>query len=168
MALVAGQGQDYSGTMQCQCECGSDCTSGDSVTCDCPEPAFACAPGFTQVCPLDAGACPTGMSPKCPGGGAPPTTTTTTTTTPAPPAMVTGEVVDIGQVKCGKVKSQCTKGVSVSIETANGCTVTGKYKNTGKKQSMSGLAIDGFVTAPPTTTAMPTTAGPTAAPGETQ
>jgi len=195
MALVAVQGQDYSGTMQCQCECGSDCTSGDSVTCDCPEPAFACAPGFTQVCPLDAGACPTGMSPKCPGGGAPPTTTTTTTTTPAPPAMVTGEVVDIGQVKCGKVKyqckmtvtymddcstvskvspsctpkkSKCTKGVSVSIETANGCTVTGKYKNTGKKQSMSGLAIDGFVTAPPTTTAMPTTAGPTAAPGETQ
>merc|ERR1712226_854331 len=190
MALVAVQGQDYSGTMQCQCECGSDCTSGDSVTCDCPEPAFACAPGFTQVCPLDAGACPTGMSPKCPGGGAPPTTTT-----PAPPAMVTGEVVDIGQVKCGKVKyqckmtvtymddcstvskvspsctpkkSKCTKGVSVSIETANGCTVTGKYKNTGKKQSMSGLAIDGFVTAPPTTTAMPTTAGPTAAPGETQ
>merc|ERR1712037_988830 len=58
MALVAVQGQDYSGTMQCQCECGSDCTSGDSVTCDCPEPAFACAPGFTQVCPLDAGACP--------------------------------------------------------------------------------------------------------------
>merc|ERR1711936_781105 len=147
---------------QCQCECGSDCTSGDLVTCDCPEPAFACAPGFTQVCPLDAGACPTGMSPKCPGGGAPPTTTTTTTTTPAPPAMVTGEVVDIGQVKCGKVKyqckmtvtymddcstvskvspsctpkkSKCTKGVSVSIETANGCTVTGKYKNTGKQQS---------------------------------
>merc|ERR1719411_2294385 len=96
-----------SGTMQCQCSCASDCTSGDSVTCDCPEPAYACAPGFTQVCPLEAGACPAGMSPKCPGGGAPPTTTTTTTTTPAPPAMVTGEVVDIGQMKCGKVKYQC-------------------------------------------------------------
>merc|ERR1711973_989587 len=101
MMVVAGvvQAQDYSGTMQCQCECASDCTSGDSVTCDCPEPAYACDPGFTQVCPLDAGACPAGMSPKCPGGGAPPTTTTTTTTTPAPPALVT-EQFDIGQVKC--------------------------------------------------------------------
>merc|ERR1711936_1447589 len=95
---------------------------------------------------------------------APPTTTTTTTTTPAPPAII-AETVNIGQVKCGKVKyqckmtvtymddcsmvskvtpncspkkSKCTKGVAVSIETANGCTVTGKYKNTGKKQSMSG------------------------------
>merc|ERR1712168_1498568 len=45
------RGQDYSGTMQCQCECANDCTSGDPVTCDCPEPAFACAPGFTQVVP---------------------------------------------------------------------------------------------------------------------
>merc|ERR1712181_207997 len=69
---------------------------------------------------------------------------------------------------CSPKKSKCTKGVNVSIDTANGCTVTGKYKNTGKKQSMSGLAIDGFVTAAPTTTAIPTTAGPTAAPGETQ
>jgi len=69
---------------------------------------------------------------------------------------------------CTPKKSKCTKGVSVTIPTVNGCTVTGKYKNTGKKQSMSGLAIDGFVTAPPTTTAIPTTAGPTAAPGETQ
>merc|ERR1711971_466162 len=157
MMVVTGvvQGQDYSGSMQCQCECASDCTSGDPVTCDCPEPAFACAPGFTQVCP--------------------PTTTTTTTTTQTPPAIIS-ETVNIGQVKCGKVKyqckmtvthmddcsmvskvtpscspkkSKCTKGVNVSIETANGCTVTGKYKNTGKKQSMSGLAIDGFVTAPP-------------------
>jgi len=188
------EGQDYSGTMQCACDCASDCASGDPVTCDCPEPAYACAPGFTQVCPLSAGACPTGMSPMCPGGGAPPTTTTTTTTTPPPPALV-DETVDIGRVKCGKVKyqckmtvtymddcsmvstvkpnctpkkSKCTKGVSVSIDTANGCTVTGKYKNTGKKQSMSGLLIDGFVTAAPTTTALPTTAGPTAAPGETQ
>jgi len=196
MTVVTGvvQGQDYSGNMQCECECASDCTSGDPVTCDCPEPAFACAPGFTQVCPLSAGACPAGMSPKCPGGGAPPTTTTTTTTTQAPPAIIS-ETVNIGQVKCGKVKyqckmtvthmddcsmvskvtpscspkkSKCTKGVNVSIDTANGCTVTGKYKNTGKKQSMSGLAIDGFVTEAPTTTAIPTTAGPTAAPGETQ
>merc|ERR1711974_251984 len=64
MMVVAGvvQGQDYSGTMLCQCECATDCTSGDSVYCNCPEPAFACAPGFTQVCPLDAGACPAGMS----------------------------------------------------------------------------------------------------------
>merc|ERR1711872_57070 len=174
LLVMVVQGQDYSGTMQCQCECANDCTSGDSVTCDCPEPAFACAPGFTQVCPLDAGACPTGMSPMCPGGGAPPTTTTTTTTTPPPPALV-DETVNIGQVKCGKVKYQCKMTVTymddcstVSNETANGCTVTGKYKNTGKKESMSGLAIDGFVTAAPTTTAIPTTAGPTAAPGETQ
>merc|ERR1712130_885298 len=99
------EGQDYSGTMQCSCDCASDCASGDPVTCDCPEPAYACAPGFTQVCPLSAGACPTGMSPMCPGGGAPPTTTTTTTTTP-PPALV-DETVNIGQVKCGKVKYQC-------------------------------------------------------------
>merc|ERR1712198_87886 len=26
------RGQDYSGTMQCQCECANDCTSGDPVT----------------------------------------------------------------------------------------------------------------------------------------
>merc|ERR1711887_200890 len=196
MMVVIGvvQGQDYGGTMQCQCECASDCTSGDPVTCDCPEPAFACAPGFTQVCPLTAGACPAGMSPKCPGGGAPPTTTTTTTTTPAPPALVT-EQFDIGLVKCGKVKyqckmtatfmddcssvtkvvpscspkkSKCTKGVNVNFDASNGCSISGKYKNTGKKQSFSGLSIDGFVTAAPTTIPPTTTAGPTAAPGETQ
>merc|ERR1711928_114483 len=169
MMVVIGvvQGQDYSGTMQCQCECASDCTSGDPVTCDCPEPAFACAPGFTQVCPLTAGACPAGMSPKCPGGGAPPTTTTTTTTTPAPPAII-AETVDIGQVKCGKVKYQCKMTVTYMDDCSTVSKVTGKYKNTGKKQSMSGLGIDGFVTAAPTTTAIPTTAGPTAAPGETQ
>merc|ERR1711931_597526 len=103
LLVLVVQGQDYSGTMQCQCECANDCTSGDSVTCDCPEPAFACAPGFTQVCPLDAG--------ECPGGGAPPTTTTTTTTTPAPPALFT-ETVNIGQVKCGKVKYQCNMEVT--------------------------------------------------------
>merc|ERR1712055_543071 len=42
MMVVIGvvQGQDYSGTMQCQCECASDCTSGDPVTCDRPEPAL--------------------------------------------------------------------------------------------------------------------------------
>merc|ERR1712130_632792 len=87
------QGQDYSGTMQCSCDCASDCASGDPVTCDCPEPAYACAPGFTQVCPLSAGACPTGMSPMCPGGGAPPTTTTTTTAIPttAGPTAAPGE-----------------------------------------------------------------------------
>merc|ERR1712002_15165 len=51
--LTTVHSQDMmSGTMQCQCSCASDCTSGDSVTCDCPEPAYACAPGFTQVCPL--------------------------------------------------------------------------------------------------------------------
>merc|ERR1711894_367785 len=86
---------------------------------------------------------------------------TTTTTTPPPPALV-DETVNIGQVKCGKVKyqckmtvtymddcsmvskvapnctpkkSKCTKGVSVTIPTVNGCTVTGKYKNTGQQQS---------------------------------
>merc|ERR1711990_538375 len=187
-ALTTVHSQDMmSGTMQCQCECASDCTSGDSVICDCPEPAFACAPGFTQVCPLDAGACPAGMSPKCPGGWAPPTTTTTTTTTPAPPALVT-EQFDIGQVKCGKVKyqckmtatfmddcssvtkvvpscspkkSKCTKGVNVNFDASNGCSISGKYKNTGKKQSFSGLSIDGFVTAAPTTIPPTTTAGPT-------
>merc|ERR1711972_178973 len=92
--LTTVHSQDMmSGTMQCQCSCASDCTSGDSVTCDCPEPAYACAPGFTQVCPLDAGACPAGMSPKCPGGGAPPTTTTTIppTTTTAGPTAAPGE-----------------------------------------------------------------------------
>merc|ERR1711962_9758 len=184
-ALPRVHSQDMmSGTMQCQCSCASDCTSGDSVTCDCPEPAYACAPGFTQVCPLDAGACPAGMSPKCPGGGAPPTTTTTTTTTPAPPALVT-EQFDIGQVKCGKVKyqckmtatfmddcssvtkvvpscspkkSKCIKGVNVNFDASNGCSISGKYKNTGKKQSFSGLSIDGFVTAAPTTIP-PTTKG---------
>merc|ERR1712240_829206 len=109
--LTTVHSQDMmSGTMQCQCSCASDCTSGDSVTCDCPEPAYACAPGFTQVCPLDAGACPAGMSPKCPGGGAPPTTTTTTTTTPAPPALVTKVVPS-----CSPKKSKCTKGVNVNF-----------------------------------------------------
>merc|ERR1712179_133352 len=38
LLVMVVRGQDYSGTMQCQCECASDCTSGDSVTCDCPEP----------------------------------------------------------------------------------------------------------------------------------
>ena len=79
------------------------------------------------------------------------------------------ETVNISQVKCGKVtyqhckmevtykddcssvskivpncspkRSKCTKGVSISFATQNGCTVTGMYKNTGKKQSMSKLAI---------------------------
>lgn len=83
---------------------------------------------------------------------------------------LTAETVNVGQVKCGKVKyqckmvvahkedctivskvtpkcspkkSKCTKGVLVSITTASGCTVTGKYKNTGKKQIMSQLTISG-------------------------
>merc|ERR1712037_515266 len=146
LLVMVVRGQDYSGTMQCQCECASDCTSGDSVTCDCPEPAFACAPGFTQV--------------KC--GKVKYQCKMTVT------YMDDCSTVSKVAPSCTPKKSKCTKGVSVSIETANGCTVTGKYKNTGKKQSMSGLGIDGFVTAAPTTTAIPTTVGPTAAPGETQ
>jgi len=80
------------------------------------------------------------------------------------------ETVNVGQVICGKVryqcqmrvayennctivskvtprcaptKSKCTKGVLVSFTTASGCTVTGKYKNTGKRQTMSQLTISG-------------------------
>ena len=79
------------------------------------------------------------------------------------------EIVNVGEVKCGKVtyqqckmkvtykddcnsvskvvpnctpkKSKCTKGVSISFHTQQGCTVIGMYKNTGRKQSMSKLAI---------------------------
>ena len=79
------------------------------------------------------------------------------------------ETIEIGQVQCRKVtyqqckmkvtykddcisaskvvpncspkKSKCMKGVSISFATEKGCTVTGIYKNTGKKQTMSKLAI---------------------------
>ena len=89
------------------------------------------------------------------------------------------ETVNISQVKCGKVtyqhckmevtykddcssvskaapnctpkKSKCKKGVSVSFDTQKGCTVTGIYKNTGRKQSMSNLVIKP-VPFPPTST----------------
>ena len=96
----------------------------------------------------------------------------------APPSVE--ETVDIDQVQCGKVtyqqckmvvaykddcskvskivpnctpkKSKCTKGVSITFATQKGCTVTGMYKNTGRKQSMSKLAIS--------TTTSPTTPPP--------
>merc|ERR1712117_640588 len=54
-----------------------------------------------------------------------------------------------------------TKGVNVNFDASNGCSISGKYKNTGKKQSFSGLSIDGFVTAAPTTIPPTTTAGAT-------
>jgi len=101
------------------------------------------------------------------------------------------ETVNIGKVECGKVQYQCEmvvtykadcsevskvtpkcrpkkskcKGVSVSMVTENGCTVTGKYKNTGKRQSVSRLAIDGFgETTPETTTTATATTMPLAMP----
>ena len=55
------------------------------------------------------------------------------------------------------------KGVFVSIHTEKGCTVKGMYKNNGKKQTMSKLAISTTTSAP--TTISPTTITPTTVPG---
>ena len=107
-------------------------------------------------------------------GGAP-TTTSPTTTPPSSPLLK--ETADIGQIKCKKVtyqqckmevtytkdcssvskvvpqctpkRSKCIKGVSVSFETQNGCTVKGMFKSTGTKQSMSKLAISTTTTTAP-------------------
>ena len=101
------------------------------------------------------------------------------------------ETIEIGQVQCGKVtyqqckmkvtyeedcskvskvvpncsprRSKCVKGVFVSIHTEKGCTVKGMYKNNGKKQTMSKLAISTTTSAP--TTISPTTITPTTIPG---
>ena len=98
---------------------------------------------------------------------------------PPPSSSLLQETVTLGQFKCGKEtyqqcqiaveykddcssvskaapnctpkKSKCKKGVSVSFDTQKGCTVTGIYKNTGKKQSMSNLVIKP-VPPPPTST----------------
>jgi len=48
---------------------------------------------------------------------------------------------------------KCSKGVSISFKTAKKCTISGKYKNTGTKQSVSSLSIKGV----PTTTTKKTT-----------
>ena len=103
----------------------------------------------------------------------------------APPSVE--ETVDIGQVQCEKVtyqqckmkvtykddcskvskivpnctpkKSKCTKGVSITFATQKGCTVTGMYKNTGRKQSISKLAISTTITTTTTTTTTPGVSG---------
>ena len=102
----------------------------------------------------------------------------TTTTTTAPFSPVLKDTVNIRNLKCGLVtykqckitisyvedctrvvrimpactpkKSKCTKGTSVSFYTPNGCIVTGQYKNTGKKQSMSQISISSAVAFPAT------------------
>ena len=91
-------------------------------------------------------------------------------------SLAVEESVNVGQVRCGKVKLKCTMKVSfkcdcsevikvtpkcnkkakcqkvpVSFVTENGCTVTGKFKASGKKYSMSNLEIK-----PPSTTPTPT------------
>ena len=109
-----------------------------------------------------------------PSTEAPPSTTPTTS-----PYLV--ETVNHGQVKCKKMtyqeckmtvtyiencsriskvvpnctpkKTKCTKGVSVSFDTQKGCTVTGMYKNNGKKQTMSKLTIEEAI--PTSTTPTP-------------
>ena len=106
-------------------------------------------------------------------------------TSQPPPSPLFEETVNLGPVKCGKVtyqqckmvvsykddcskvskvlpscfpkKSKCMKGVTVSFDTQKGCTVTGMYKNTGKKQSMSKLNIS--------TTSLTTTTTTTSDPG---
>jgi len=42
---------------------------------------------------------------------------------------------------CTPKKNKCTKGVLLSFDTQKGCIVTGTYKNTGKKQTMTKLII---------------------------
>ena len=64
---------------------------------------------------------------------------------------------------CSPRRSKCVKGVFVSIHTEKGCTVKGMYKNNGKKQTMSKLAISTTTSAP--TTISPTTIAPTTIPG---
>ena len=93
-------------------------------------------------------------------------------------SLAVEESVNYGQVRCGKVKLKCTMKVSfkcdcsevikvtpkctgskkakcqkvpVSFVTENGCTLTGKFKASGKKYSMSNLGIK-----PPVTTPTPT------------
>jgi len=101
---------------------------------------------------------------------------------------LTVEIVPVGKVKCGKVafqcqmnvtyqddcgmvdlkvepictpkKKKCSKGVSVSFETSKGCAVTGKFKSNGKKQSMTGLKIEGESVVPPLATTTTTTIAP--------
>ena len=105
------------------------------------------------------------------------TTTTTSPTTTPPSSPLLRETADIGQIKCKKVtfqqckmevtytkdcssvskvvpqctpkRSKCIKGVSVSFETQNGCTVKGMFKSIGTKQSMSKLAISTTTTSAP-------------------
>ena len=97
-------------------------------------------------------------------------------------SLAVEDTVNIGQVRCGKVKLRCTMKVSfkcdcsevikvtpkcnkkakcqkvpVSFVTENGCTVTGKFKASGKKYSMSNLGIKPPVTTPITTTTTTTT-----------
>ena len=79
-------------------------------------------------------------------------------------SLAVEDTVNIGQVRCGKVRLKCTmkvsfkcdcsevikispkcvgskkakcQKVSLSFATENGCTVSGKFKAIGKKYSMS-------------------------------
>ena len=94
-----------------------------------------------------------------------PAISTNSPTTLPPTSPDLEETVILGQVKCKKTtyveckvtvtykencskvskvvpnctpkNYKCTKGVSLSFDTKKGCTVTGMYKNTGRKQTMT-------------------------------
>lgn len=60
--------------------------------------------------------------------------------------------------KCTPKKSKCTKGAQVSFDTVNGCRVTGTFKSTGRKQSVSevNIAVGGGATTTTTPSPRPT------------
>ena len=61
---------------------------------------------------------------------------------------------------CSPKKSKCMKRVSISFNTEKGCTVKGMYKNNGKKQTMSKLAISTTISTPTTITPSTVPVGP--------
>jgi len=176
----------FKNTQDCQCEC--ECpTPGDKkcmCDCACPRPGSSCGPGFTQVCPSPDGSCPDEYFSLC-------TDDIMRSDTPEVENRVSFGGIK-HNIKCGKTTHKCTftanieedcsainsvkisctpkktKCTKASATFAAGdrdrCLISGTYKNTGKKQTFTGMSIAVNPAYTTTTTTTTTTSTTTEAP----
>merc|ERR1711892_1320875 len=187
------QGEDvlaFKNSQNCQCECECPTPGDNKCLCDCacPRPGSSCGPGFTQVCPSPDGNCPKAYMPLCPEDLLP------ASRADVPEVQDRLDFSIKHDVKCGKTKFKCTFKVDIAEDCSavtkvtpscspkktkcskatttfaagdrDRCLISGTYKNTGKKQSFSGLSIAVTPAYTPTTTTTTTTSTTTPAPKE--
>jgi len=178
----------------CECECPTPGDSKCMCDCECPRPGSSCGPGFTQVCPSPDGTCPENFMPLCPEDLTAAGRADTPMVQNREEEVVTVDVdaftcskksiacsivvtfaedcssITSAKPTCSQKKAKCNAKV---ISFAAGgtfatqrCIITGTYKNTGKKQSMSKLSIAVNPDYTTTTTTTTTTAPPAGAGGD--